>query len=351
MAGAGIVLNTLSMTVRQHHTVPKMYLRNFADAAGLVIQVDRDHPEVPFKASIRKALRERGFYRIETEDLAREEDRLTHDPEAIESALAEVEGAIAATLHKLQKPGSEPDKEDWYRLIQFTALQTVRGKRWRDDFASIATHHARMMVLANLDEVRVRSWLSDQGLPSSSHDVEKFVESMKGRGFPRLVPPQATLVQESLRMALGDPETDDVGLQQYLAGKRLGLLRTSRVAVLTSDEPVCWWTPDDAPVGYATAPIVWVPLGPRLVLQFREPGFDMHASGLPNTQDSLVEFVNRRVAGQAERWIVHHTSDSPLTGLQIPGREAWGEELVTEYLDDEGNRHDLFVHRRIRSDD
>jgi hypothetical protein len=85
-------------------------------------------------------------------------------------------------------------------------------------------------------------------------------------------------------MALGHPDTDDRGLGQYLAGKRLELIRPEQARVLTSDEPVCWWPPGDGPIGYATAQLVWVPLSPRLIVQFREPEFDMAAHGLADTR-------------------------------------------------------------------
>ncbi|NQX34729.1 DUF4238 domain-containing protein [Herbiconiux sp. VKM Ac-2851] len=325
-----------------------MYLRNFADGSGGIMLANRDDPGLTFKTSTRKAVAERGFYRIETEDLARDEDRVEHDPEAIENALSQVEGAIAASIKRLVEPGSTPDQTDWYRLIQFAALQTVRGRRWREDMVALATQAARTSILAELDDEHIRVWLVAQDLPAGPDDVAAFYESLQGSRFPRLIPPQAVLVQESLKMAFGDPATGDLGLQQFLAGKSVSLIRTSRVAVLTSDEPVCWWSPGDAPIGYATAQMVWVPLSPRLILQFRDPDFDPAAHGVPDVADYLAKFVNGLVAAQADRWIIHHPSDAPLADMQLPARELWGDELVAERDEEDGTRRELFVHRRLR---
>jgi Protein of unknown function (DUF4238) len=245
-------------------------------------------------------------------------------------------------------------EEDWYRLVQFTAVQTVRGHRWRNDVAALATQFVRAQVLGNLNEVKARSWLAERGRPSGPAEVATFLEMFASSRFPRVMPPQAVLVQESLKMALGNPETNDGGLGQHLAEKKLELILSKHAPVLTSDEPVCWWSPGDGPVGYATAKVVWVPLSPRLIVQFREPEFDLSAHGLPNTRsrgdhDELIRVVNRLVAGQAERWIIHNPDDEPLTDLALPPREEWGDELVA-VRDDGETRREFYFHRRLRGD-
>lgn len=330
----------------RHHTVPQLYLRGFANAAEQVTLVSRDDLGHSFRLAVRKAVSEVGFYRIETEDLALEEDRVTHDPEAVEAALSTLESALAPVLERVIAQGFEgADDWVWYRLIQFTALQTVRGRRWRNDVAAAGTHAAQMMVLANLDEARLREWLQDEGRAADDDAVSAFVESLSSSAFPRLVPPQALLVQESLKMAFGDPATGKPGLERFLVGKKLDLIRTEHTAVLASDEPVCWWAPGDGPVGYASAQIVWVPLSPRVILQFSDRNFDADSSGLPTSPDSLAEFVNARVAAQGERWIVHHPDDTPLEGVSLPGREEWVNELVD--VDESGDeRRELYVRRR-----
>lgn len=338
----------------RHHTVPQLYLRNFADASEQVMLVSRDELSLAHRSAINRAIAEVGFYRIETEALAREEDKIRFDPEDVEAALSELESAMAPTIQKLVEGRfAAVDENDWYRLIQFTALQTVRGHRWRNDVIALITQSVRTRVLSDLDEEKARASLARQGKPSTAADVATFIEDLASSRFPRVVPPQAVLVQESLKAALGDPETDDLGLAQYLVQKRVEVIVPKSATVLTSDEPVCWWSPGNAPVGYATARIVWLPLSPRLIIQFREPTFDMAAHGLPDLRsgeghDELVAFVNRVVASQAERWIVHHPDDAPIVGTVLPAREAWGDELVA-VREDATTRCELYVHRRLQN--
>ena len=333
--------------------MPQLYLRNFADASEQVMLVSRDELSVAHRSAINRAIAEVGFYRIETEALAREEDKVGFDPEAVEAALSKLESAMAPSIQKLVEGRfAAVDENDWYRLIQFTALQTVRGHRWRNDVIALITQSVRTQVLEDLDEEKARAALARQGKPSTAADAAAFVEDLATLRFPRIIPPQAVLVQESLKIALGDPETDDRGLAQYLVGKKIEVVVPKSAAVLTSDEPVCWWSPGDGPVGYATAQVVWLPLSPRLIVQFCEPTFDMAAHGLPDlasgeAHDELVAFVNRVVASQAERWIVHHPDDAPIAGMVLPAREVWGDELVA-VREDATTHRELYVHSRLR---
>jgi hypothetical protein len=89
-----------------------------------------------------------------------------------------------------------------------------------------------------------------------------------------------------------------------------------------------------------------------LIVQFREPTFDMTAHGLPDVRsgearDELVAFVNRVVASHAERWIVHRPDDAPIVGMVLPAREVWGDELVA-VREDATTRRELYVHRRLK---
>lgn len=337
----------------RHHTVPQLYLRNFADASEQVMLVSRDDLSLAHRSAINRAVAEVGFYRIETEDLAREEDKIGFDPEDVEAALSKLESAMAPTIQKLVEGlFATVDENDWYRLIQFTALQTVRGHRWRNDVIALITQSVRTQVLDDFDEEKARAALARQGKPSTAEDAAAFVEDLACSRFPRILPPQPVLVQESLKMALGDPETDDRGLAQYLVGKKIEAVVPKSATALTSDEPVCWWSPGDGPVGYATARVVWLPLSPQLIVQFRDPTFDMAAHGLPDLRvgeahDELVAFVNRAVASQAERWIVHHPDDAPIVGMVLPVREVWGDELVA-VREDATTRRELYVHRRLQ---
>lgn len=337
----------------RHHLVPQFYLRNFADASDQVLLVDRDDFTRTHKSAVKNAAVEVGFYRIETEELDRESDRVTHDPEIVEGHLSRLEGRIAPVIERLVGTRSlnGVTKEDWYLLIQFVSLQSVRGNRWRNDLNAMLNHSVRLEFLSNLDEVRIRDWLKSTGKPYGADAVAAFRDELFEGPFPKVVPPQAVLVQESLKMALGNPDTDDAGLGQYLAPKAVSLIRPDRVAVLCGDEPVCWWSPGDDPVGFATAQIVWVSLSRNLILQFREPTVALEDVGLPDLtspedHDQMAAFVNQLIAAGTERWIVHHPDDHPLAGLDVPPRTVWGEQLV-DVIEEDGVRREIYVHRRL----
>lgn len=336
----------------RHHLVPQFYLRNFADESDQVLLVNRDDFTQAHRSAVKNAAVEVGFYRIETEELEREEDRATHDPEIVESHLSALEGRMAAVVARLVSTRSLEGftKEDWYHLIQFVSLQSVRGNRWRNDLQALLNHSVRLEILSGMDDTKIRDWLESIGEPHSAEDVASFRDQLFNGPFPKVVPPQAVLVQESLKMALGNPDTDDAGLGQHLAPKALSLIRPDRAAVLTGDEPVCWWSPGDDPVGFATAQVVWVPLARNLILQFHEPTVALTGVGLPDLSTSegheqMAVFVNELVASEAERWIIHHPDDQPLHGLDVPPRTIWGEQLI-DVIED-GLRREVYVHRRL----
>jgi hypothetical protein len=330
----------------RHHLVPQFYLRNFADGNQQLALVERDRPDRVIRSTVRKACAEVGFYRIETEVLAREEDRVNHDPEAVEHHLSQFEYAAARAVYKLLHTGlTDFTRDDWYHLINHIALQTVRGHRWREDFNAMATQQMRAHLGENVTDDKIRSWLRANGRPSAPDEVDAFRVQMLGPAGPRLIAPDAVMVQESIKFALG-------ALGERLADNmEWSLLLSDTVPVLTSDEPVCWWSPGEGPVGYATANIVWFPLNPQVVLQLRDRGFDYEALGLPSLatvagRDEIVRVVNSHIAGQAHRWVIHHPDDHPLEELQMAPRTAWGDQLVS-VTEDEGTRRELWVHRRL----
>ncbi|MFZ2164123.1 MAG: DUF4238 domain-containing protein [Propionibacteriaceae bacterium] len=329
----------------RHHLVPQFYLRNFADASQQVVLVDLGRPERVIRSAIRKACAEVGFYRIETEVLSRKEDRATHDPEVIEHHLSQFERPAALAIGKLLSTGlTDLVEKDWFYLINHVALQTVRGHRWREDLNAATTLQMRIHLSQTITDERIRGWLAEAGRPSTADEVEAFRAEMLGPKGPKLVLPDVVMIQESIKLALGS-------LGERLAGMTLSLLTGDTVPVLTSDEPVCWWSPGDGPVGYATAKVVWLPLNPRVILQLRDHETDFDSLGLPPRttaagRDDLVRLINSEVAGQAHRWIIHHPDDQPLEGLRVPTRTAWGDQLIN-VTEDGDTRRELWVHRRL----
>jgi hypothetical protein len=348
----GALADTWIMTAR-HHTVPQFYLRRWANESLQVMQVDRDDPRRSFLSAVRKACAEVGFYRIETEDLERDEDKQGHDPEVVERLLGAFERSAAPAIYRmLNTPAAVAPtiaKEDWYHLINFIAVQTVRGQRWRDDLSALATHAMRKHLEQVVTDEKIEEWLIERGEAHDRHAVLTFRREAFGDKGPRLVVPQAVLVQESLKMAIWT-------VADRLADRmRWSLIQSRSVAVLTSDEPVCWWAPGDGPVGYGTAQVVWMPLGRHAILQLtaadaRSGDLGLPAAETPDGADELARIVNREVAGQATRWIVHHPDDRPLDGLVLPARTRWADELV-EVRREGSLVRERYVHRRLPTRD
>lgn len=334
------------MSGSRHHLVPRFYLQNFADERSQqVVLVDRDDPARSHLNHTKNACAEVGYYRIKTDLLERAEDRAKHDPEIIEKLLGRFEHAAAPAIDKLvRRRGDLFSKDDWFHLVNFIALQTVRGARWRQDFNAAATQEMRRHLGKTVTDDEIRGWLIEEGRPAQYSDIIDFRRDMLGNRGPRLIAPQAVIIQEGFQMALS-------GIAERLADRRRWeFIEPERVGVLTADEPVCWWSPGDGPVGYGNAPVVWLPLSRNLILQICDAKETNKSLGLPRLDgaggsDELASIVNREIAGQAERWIVHHPDDSPLDSVQIPTRTEWTNELIDVSVD--GNQvREQYIHRR-----
>ena len=154
----GVRLRENLRMAARHHTVPQFYLRSFADASGQVRLVDRDDHARYHLSSVHNAAAEAGFYRIEAEDLAARRGS-NYVRSGKHRSGAERLGIRDGARHPHAGRGPDADFGDevWYRLIQFTALQTVRGRRWRNDLAALATQSARIQFLGNLTDEKARS--------------------------------------------------------------------------------------------------------------------------------------------------------------------------------------------------
>ncbi|WP_341358936.1 DUF4238 domain-containing protein [Georgenia sp. M64] len=326
--------------------MPQFYLRNFATRDGQVLLVDRDVLTRAFATAVRKACAEVGFYRLNPDTFVVEDESQRPDPELVEQHLSQFERAAAPAVYKLVKTGlNDINQDDWYHLINFIALQSVRGNRFREDIEAIGTQALRTYLGEHITDEQIGSWLEERGDPVTPASISGFRETLVGPKRPRLIPPKEYLIQESIKLALGQ-------LGERLADDmNWSIIEADRASVLTSDEPVCWWAPGDGPVGYGSARVVWMPVSRRRILQLRDNTADPESLGLsaPNTpagRDALVRFVNAQVATQSHRWIVHHPDDRPLEDIVVGARTAWSDELVS--VEEDGRtRRELSIHRRL----
>jgi len=326
--------------------VPQFYLRNFANEVGQVLLVDRDDVSRTYMTAVRKACAEVGFYRMDPDVFVVERESERPDPEVIEHHLSQFERAAAPGIYKMVRTGlADLTQDDWYHLINFIALQSVRGNRFREDMEATGTQALRTYLGETVTDEQISVWLEERGEPLTPASISDFREDMLGPHRPRLIPATEVLIQDSIKLALGR-------LGERLADNMdWSVIDADRASVLTSDEPVCWWAPGEDPIGYGSAHVVWLPVSRRRILQLRDNTVAPESLGLPDSatpagRDDLVRFINSQVATDAHRWIVHHPDDRPLDDLVLGPRTAWGDELVS--VEEEGStRRELYIHRRL----
>lgn len=299
--------------------------------------VKREDLTSSFSTTVNNACNEAGFYRIETEDVDLGH-REGHDPETLEKYLSVFESrADHAIQHLLD--GTPPwADEDRYHLVNFMALQYVRGWRFRKQFDEIGTLIMRREMLANrptLDESAKR-FLQQRGERATPKTIAEFVDHAYGPEGPRLVMSKPHAVQASFRFALE-------ALTPMLWTRPLRLLHFADDApLLTSDSPVVTWAPDRGDtrvVALVDAATITLPLAPNLALSFARSGHDVVArAGATRARQ-----INTAVADLADRWIYHHPQTSPLDGLVIPPEKPlWQDEKLAARIDEDGTYRELW---------
>ena len=304
-----------------------MYLRRFANDAKEVVLVDRDD-----------------FYGWDTGHSPEEiEDPAMLDPEHIEKLLGVFESRAAPAFDRMIESGHPPQTaKDRYHLTHYIALQAARGQRFREDLAQTATLVMRRHLRANNDPDKVRAWLAERGKPSEPEDVEAFAERVYSPNGPRLVPDQAIAIQQSLGFAI-DQVATSMWMRSWL------VLTFDHPCLLTSDEPVVAFHPDDEPVTAMNAPFVLFAVDRQHLLVMRQVEGDpsTEPSGEPADEDERTvsdsigrgrpehaTHYNSLVATQAERHIVHHPDDTALLDDLVLGpRTVWGEEILETIRD------------------
>jgi len=336
--------------VTRHHYVPQLYLRRFADGDKQVVLVDRDDPGRSVTKTVKQALHLDDFYGWDP-GLAPDEvdDPAVLDPEHIERLLSVFESRAAGAFERMIETGNPPaTAKDRYHLTHFIALQAVRGQRFREDMSQAATYEMRKHMLANSDPDRVRDWLAERGEPHDPDDVARFIDSAYGSNGPRLVPDQTFAIQQALGFAMKQ-------VAPTLWSRSWLVVTFDEPCLLTSDEPIVAFHPEDEPVTVMTAPFVLVAVDRRHLLVMRqlaapqaEPdhGHELTPEDGPDDTEPVVAdryrsgtpeeaaHFNSLVATQAEQSIVHHPEDAALIDALVLGpRTEWGEEILETVQD------------------
>ncbi|QBR93757.1 DUF4238 domain-containing protein [Nocardioides euryhalodurans] len=321
----------------RHHLVPQMYLRLFADERSRITLVDRDDLDRAFRTSVKKACAEVGFYDWRPDlhpDSPPVDEEILH-PEFVERSLSAFESRAVSPIRRILSSGQPPHtKEDRYHLTNFIAFQMTRTRRFREDLSATGTKAMREHLKSTLDAASVAEWLRARGEPYSPEDVREFIASATGEDGPRLVPDPAYAIQQAVGQAL-------TTVAEALWTRQWAVAAFDEPRLLTSDEPVVLWHPGDEPVGPVNAPIVWLALGRRHLLEMRADDAPLLA------QEDRAAIFNAAVATGADRWIIHHPHDTRLLAETVVGpRSAWGDEVVRTTLTEDEVRV-LKRHRRL----
>ncbi|WP_420586539.1 DUF4238 domain-containing protein [Ruegeria sp.] len=149
-------------TKANHHFIPQFYLRGFSDGVGRKAKVftfDSD-TKTAFVTLVRNVGSRRHFFRIEADGV---------DPNAIEDAMAVIEGEFAAHLADVIKAKAFPTPEHFNSVMNILANISVRNPRLRElmsDFhKDIAERVSHMML-------------------SSKEVWESQTEKMRRDGYP-----------------------------------------------------------------------------------------------------------------------------------------------------------------------
>jgi hypothetical protein len=272
------------------HTVPRCYLRRFADQRERIRVFNRNKQDPPFVTGIGNVAVERDFYALET-TFGRSQD--------IEHRLGAIDGEACSALAKLSNgiwPVSSADREI---LSNFIALQLTRGTRFREFLKEIATD---MMRLASRAQASIPGAVEAiAGDNATAEDIEDF-RAILLEGRVEVTPNRSAAVIDALKIA--------EELVPIIGVKKWNLMKTDGLRIVTSDNPVTLWRKPLGPhdnwgVGVQTADEVALPVDPQHALVLRHP-YPTEEELVREADSDAVRALNSRTILQAHRWIYSH---------------------------------------------
>jgi hypothetical protein len=151
---------------RNHHVVPKAYLRGFAqdDRVRLVYKYGNRPPEKI--KHIKKSLVERGFLTVDTDSLRSDE---------LEDAFARAECQIFARTHLISYPDVSPEQAEAIKALG--ALLFARSYRIRQHSPRISREAIEeRKMLAPRDRGLVQRFTREKGRPPAPGELARMIE-------------------------------------------------------------------------------------------------------------------------------------------------------------------------------
>lgn len=216
-----------------HHFIPQFYLRGFADGVGSQARLFTFDSETrkSFTTRVRNVGSRRYFNRVEAEGI---------DPDAIEDAMAEIEGEISVHLAEVVEAERFPSEEHFNSVLNLIANVSVRNPRLRANISAAHKEIARRMM--DLSLVTEDTWLreaqkmKESGVPLKQDLTYQDLKDFHEGGEYEIIVDQTYLI--GLEIKLTGPILDSLAQRQWCF-----VSSPEGSDFITSDDPaVLSWT-------------------------------------------------------------------------------------------------------------
>lgn len=300
---------------RRHHTIPRFYLDNFAEAGqiGTVILPGGRR----FTQSVTDASVMTDFYALGQPN--------TEGSDAFEGTLSALESETAPVVRKVLNGVWPLNEEDRAVLAEFAAVQYLRGPDHRNHMQNMAAQFARMETSLNGKEWMVKRFAEYTGRVLDAGQADRLWEQATRLEGP---PIRVSSMQHIEQIVDLLPK-----LHPYFAARPWSLIRFTRQRLLTCDTPVLLVPHADHSawegVGLLTAWALVLPLSPDTALLMTDPTPLMQritpeyvASGaldrIEPANAKWARVLRALVIGNSRRFIYHHISDGHLIPADLP---------------------------------
>lgn len=311
---------------KRHHTVPRFYLRGFADENERITTV-RLPGDKQFTQTIDKTSTINHFYSVDDHPGGRD---------AFEKALSGIETSAAPILQSIVEGVWPLPEAQRVELGYFLAMQSVRGTGQRKNIGHIFAQMIRLEASVSAGD-RAQSWVKGRlGLDVSAEEAATILKRAANPQGPYTVPPLLHLKQMAEL-----PEK----LTKYFIGRPWTLVRFNARALITSDSPVGLVSqPDSIPemgVGFMTAWGITFPVTRKLGLVMSDiaPLVEANVSAdrawageFDRTQKGTTAYeklINETTADSAAEYVYHHPDDSSFVPRPLD-QPIFTEEYVDE---------------------
>ena len=316
-------LTRMAGVARRHHTVPRFYLDNFAEAGQVgTVMLPGDRR---FTQSVNNASAMTDFYAVGQPN--------AEGSDAFEKVLSTLETAAAPVVRKVLGGTWPLVEEDRTVLAEFATVQHLRGPDRRNHMQNMAAQFARMDISLNGKEWMAERFAEYTGGELDGEQIDRLWEQATRPEGPPLTVSPAEHIEQIVDLL---PK-----VYWYFAARPWSLIRFSRQRLLTCDTPVLLVPhadhPDWAGVGLLTAWALALPLSPDTALLMTDPApvaehvtrEYVGAGTLDRVEPANTKWARalRALAvGNARRFIYHHPNDSSLVPEDLP--EPASTEIV-----------------------